>query len=86
MRCVHHGVRGSQYIINSYNMYLPRDEPEYFIYYDWMNVVTQARIDSSVRAIKNWAFNRMDTQSLLRIIILNGELEDIREHAFEGCT
>ena len=60
----------------------------YFVYYRRMeddNIpmdVTDVRIYSSVRAIKNWAFCK---QWELRIVILNEELEEIGRSAFADC-
>jgi hypothetical protein len=65
---------------------VPRD---YFIYYQWMMRddipvdVTHIRIDSSVRAIKCYAFYE---RRQLRIVILNDGLEEIGGHAFYDCV
>jgi hypothetical protein len=61
----------------------------YFVYYEPMEEgdvpvdVTHVRIDSSVLAIKDWAFYRREQ---LRIVILNEELEKIGRYAFNWCT
>jgi hypothetical protein len=60
---------------------------DYFVYYgregeEVPNDVTHVKIHSSVRAIRNEAFEH---RSQLRIVILNEELEEIGEWAFFHC-
>ncbi len=65
------------------------DEPDCFMYYDWMENedvprdVTHVKADSSVRVIKDWAF---DNRQQLAIVILNDGLEEIGRYAFWKCA
>jgi hypothetical protein len=62
---------------------------DYFVYYEWMKDedvpmdVTHVRIDSSVRRIKQWAF---EGRGQLSIVILNDGLEEIGRGAFGECA
>jgi hypothetical protein len=74
--------------ISSYFFVMMEGPLEFFVYYGWMTRkdipldVMHVRIDLSVRAIKDWAFSH---PMQLEIVILNEELEEIGELAFDCC-